>query len=400
MGLTPDSAPPDGYDAADVTAPDLPDEALSLLSIAIDVSGRCNMACRYCAEAASQPERKPMTVEVLEAAVRLLDVNAPPGARPSVRIGSGEPLLALPLLRRLHALLAESAASIDVFVTTNGTLIDDEVADWLASTGWRIKISLDGPQPIHDAWRRNRNGAPTYERVAQALRRMVRRCPERTSVAAVLCHDADPADVFEAIASLGVRRIELLPVASRPATGERDMRPTADDVTAYVEFVNGFARGAADRPEARPTLVRFEDCIRKVMGYGNCRVRCGAGRSYVCVGPDGALYPCFRFAGVERFRIGNVEGGFDKLAASAFRRGAGRAAHHRARCRTCWAAPLCGGPCFSVSEFFAAGDGTPDGLHCAYRLADARAAFKLVSRLREDSPEKLTSFLPVKLDLR
>ena len=69
-----------------------------------------------------------------------------------MRFGSGEPLLALPLLRRLAELLEQNAnpASTrpEVFITTNGTLLDEEIADWLAKTGWHIKVSLDGPAAI------------------------------------------------------------------------------------------------------------------------------------------------------------------------------------------------------------------------------------------------------------
>lgn len=400
MGIMPESSPPPGFDPKDVAPRCTGDEDQPLLSVAIDVSGRCNMACRYCAEAASLPQREPMTAEVLESAIRLLDINADLGIHPSVRIGSGEPMLAQPLLRHLHSLLKDSPAPIDVFITTNGTLIDDSMADWLASTGWRIKISLDGPQPIHDAWRRERSGQPTYERVAQAVLRMVERCPDRISVAAVLCRGANPSEVFWAIASLGIRRIELLPVAYHPVMSEQDIRPAADDVAAYVEFINEYAHVVAvDGPGTLPTLVRFEESVRNVMGYGNSVVPCGAGRSYTCVGPDGALYPCFRFVGVERYCIGDVERGFDAASVNMFRVGAGRTIHHRPRCSTCWGSSLCGGPCFAVAEFFGDGEGTPDKLHCLYKLADARAAFDLVSHLRENSMEKLMPFLPIKIDL-
>ncbi len=399
-GIRPESSPPPGFNPRDVAPRCTDDDARPLLSVAVDVSGRCNLACRYCAEAATQPRREPMTAKVLEDAIKLLDLNAPSGIRPSVRIGSGEPMLAQPLLKHLQTLLSEIPAPVDVYITTNGTLINEHVADWLASTGWRIKFSLDGPQLIHDAWRRDRDGRSTFERVIRAVLLMMERCPERISVASVLCRRADPADVFGTIAALGVNRIELLPVACRSARNEQDIRPTIDDVVAYVEFVNNYARRiAVDGPGAHPILVRFQESVRSVMGYGNSVVPCGAGRSYTCVGANGHLYPCFRFVGVEKYCIGDVERGFDTAAATVFRSGAGRASHLRPRCSTCWGASLCGGPCFAVAEFFGAGAGAPDELHCSYKLADVRAAFNLVSFLRENDIKKLVHFLPINPDL-
>jgi len=398
--ITPESEPPPGFNPLDLKIYGYTEESHSLLSVALDVSGRCNLACRYCAEAATQPKRKPMTVEVLEAAIQLLDFHARSEIPLSIRIGSGEPLLAQSLLKHLHALLEKIPSKIDVYITTNGTLIDKNVADWLADTGWRIKISLDGPMPIHDTWRHDRSGRPTYKRVVQAVDLMVERCPDRTSVASVLCRGTNPADVFNEIAALGVRRIELLPVAYQLMQNEYDIRLSAEDVNNYVDFVSYYARALAqDGAGVHPVLVRFLDSVLKVMGFGNTAVPCGAGRSYACVGPDGNLYPCFRFVGIDRYIIGNIDKGFDKAAISKFQKTVGRTFHHRPLCNSCWGASICGGPCFALAEFFGTGKGEPDRLHCQYKLADARAAFYLVSYLRETDLEKLMRFLPVKLDL-
>lgn len=399
LGITPDSQPPAGFDPEAIAPRQMPEGLQPLFSVAVDVSGRCNMACRYCFEAATLPRREPMRAEVLPQAVRLLEANATPGIRPSIRIGSGEPLLALPLLRHLQVLLADSPVPVDVFITTNGTLIDDAAAEWLASTGWRIKISLDGPRHIHDAWRRERSGLSTYERVARAIQQLVERRSDLVSVAAVLCRGADPSEVFQSIASLGVRRIELLPVACHPSRPEEEISPTPADVIAYIEFINEYARTlVSDAPGAMPVLVRFHDCVHNVMGYGNSSVPCGAGRTSVCVGPDGMLYPCFRFVGVDRYRMGDVFKGVNEASAIFFQRGAGRETEKRLPCRTCWGASLCGGPCFAVAEFTGVGEGVAANLQCLYKLADARAAFSVVRILRQQDPEKLLSFLPIDCD--
>lgn len=398
LGVLPESDPPPGFDAAVFAPRGNAEIALPLHSLALDVSGNCNLACRYCAEAASLPPRPPMAPEMVEAALRYLVRTAPPSVRPSVRLGSGEPLLALPQLRVLREFLAPVADRVDVFVTTNGTLIDEETADWLADTGWRIKISIDGPASIHDHWRRERGDRATYARVAAAVGHMQRRCPQRISAAAVLCREADPERVMTAIAALGVRRIELLPVAVRHESD--DFRPTARDVRKYVDFIEAYADDVAEHGLGdRPIMSRFEESVRNAMGFGNSAVPCGAGRSYVCAGPDGRLYPCFRFVGVDRYCLGDIEHGIDPDAATAFRRGVGRPAHHRRRCRTCWGRSFCGGPCFAVAAFFGDEECAPDDLHCLYRLADARAALCLVERLHHGDREKLLPFLPIHLDL-
>jgi uncharacterized protein len=225
--------------------------------------------------------------------------------------------------------------------------------------------------------------------VAAAAADLAARMPERFSVTAVLCRGADPAAVFAAAEALGARRIELVPVAH----GDPRVLPGRADLVRYRRFLAAYARRftAGEDP---PVLIRFEGKVRRALGYGLERVPCAAGRAFTGVAPDGALYPCFRFIGVEAFRLGTTAGGPEPERSAAFRRGAGRPWEERTDCRACWAAPLCGGPCFAVAEMFGPGEGAPLAFHCAYVRADARQAVRLVERLRRRDPERLLAFVP------
>jgi uncharacterized protein len=215
------------------------------------------------------------------------------------------------------------------------------------------------------------------------------RMPERFSVAAVLCRGADPQEVFASLAALGVRRLELVPVAHRDTA----VLPNRADVASYRRFIRGYARRLA-AGESLPALIRFEGRVRRAMGYGLQRVPCAAGRTLVGVAPDGAVYPCFRFLGVDAYRMGELGSGLDPAAAADFRHGVGRSYEERPPCLACWAAPLCGGPCFACAEMFSPAGGLPLPLHCAYVRADARAAVWLVRELQRRDPERLLAFLP------
>jgi uncharacterized protein len=388
------AAPPPGFDPRDLEPPPLPDREQPLAAVALDVAGTCNIACRYCAEAATQPRRHPMSAETLEAAWRLLfpDGRLRPGR--SIHLGSGEPLLAFHLLRQLDELIERHGGSAaegrpEVHLTTNGTLATPPVRDWLAASGWRVKISLDGPREVHDRWRVDRRGGGTWDPIAEVVADLAARMPDRFSVTAVLCRGADPAEVFAGIAGLGVRRIELVPVAHR----DPGVLPGRMDLARYRRFVNDYARRLA-AGEAPPVLIRFEGKVRRALGHGLQRVPCAAGRAFAGVAPDGSLYPCFRFIGVGEYRLGDAVTGPEPAAAAAFRQGAGRPWEGREPCPSCWAARLCGGPCFAVAEMLGPGEGRPLPLHCEYIRADARAAVWLVRHLRRRDPERLLAFLP------
>lgn len=397
-----ESNPPSGFDPDDVAPPLFTEQVWPVTALALDVAGRCNLACRYCAEAATLPRRSPMKMATLDAAVDFLLRNGGQAGNISFRLGSGEPLLAFPLLLRLAEHVQKqndsgAKRSAFVFLTSNGTLIDLEVGKWLAASKWYVKISLDGPANVHDAWRVSPNGIGTFSRIAPMVSYLAERMPERLSVTAVLCRGADPEKVFEAIGALGVIRIELVPVAHH----DRSIQPGMADIQLYEAFVQNYVdryvNQCAEKP--LPTLVRLEKYVARVMGYNNSRVSCGAGRSFLAVGPGGDLYPCFRFVGLENYRLGHLSGSLDRESSLSFQLGAGRPYDKRLPCVECWAAPLCGGPCFACSEMFGPGNGHPFELHCAYVLANARSAVQLVNRLRELDPERLLPFLSQIIDI-
>lgn len=391
------TSPPPGFDPEDAVPPTLPEGPWRISSLALDVAGRCNLACRYCFEGAKQPKRRSMSIEILEKAWHFLFSDGRAKKGTSIRLGSGEPLLAIHLLKRLAQLRNNRDESNlkdypAFFLTTNGTLANKEVREWLVSSGWYVKFSLDGPKSIHDKWRIKPNGEGTFEQVADAVVDLARRIPDRFSVTATLCRGTDPSEVFEAIGSFGVRRIELVPVVHHLDK----VLPGPAEIKEYEIFVENYARQYLESTQVSrfPILVRFANFVVRVMGYNVRSVPCDAGRSFLGVGPNGNFYPCFRFIGLEQYRMGNLMSGIDYKAAKAFQQGPGRPYEKRERCSKCWAAPLCGGPCFAVSEIFGPDNKRLMDIYCAYALADARNAVWLVNELRKHNPELLLSFLP------
>jgi uncharacterized protein len=70
---------------------------------------------------------------------------------------------------------------------------------------------------------------------------------------------------------------------------------------------------------------------------------CGAGNEYLAVSPEGVLYPCHQFVGIEDFKLGTVEEGITQGAwMERFRQ-----AHvlNKESCRNCWARYFCSGGC-------------------------------------------------------
>jgi uncharacterized protein len=152
-----------------------------------------------------------------------------------------------------------------------------------------------------------------------------------------------------------------------------------------VDYAQKLAEG-----QIVPINIRFYNRFLRVLGYKNSRFPCGAGRNFFACGPKGEIYPCFRFIGIEKYKLGDLTG-IKKELVQTFIKSSGRPYEHRETCRECWAAPLCGGPCFACADLF--GLGSPLPQFCEVTLAESEAAIWLVDFLKENNPKALITLM-------
>ncbi|MBU6999632.1 MAG: SPASM domain-containing protein [Theionarchaea archaeon] len=382
------------FDPAVVEPPSFIERDFPVTSLALDVSGTCNMNCIYCAESSTMPQRAVISNTILEKALDSF-FSWSSGVL-SIHVGSGEPLLNPSAVRTIGRRAREYEAStestrISLHLTTNGTAFTGEVVNWLREDNWVIKISLDGNSRIHNHNRKDRQGRGTYERIENYVRAL---CDIPSfSTTSVLCHETDPAEVFYAISALGVQNIELVPVAVEyPSNLSLD----EEDILNYKRFVAEYVKRIAEG-ESMPRLIRFMKKLQRVLGFGISRVPCGAGRNFLAVGPHGEFYPCFRFVGLDQYRLGDLTHGIGRERTREFALTAGRPYDARETCGKCWAAPLCGGPCFACSQLLFYRNGEPSPDYCGLVRADCEAAVWLAQTLRDEAPERLVELAGIHL---
>jgi uncharacterized protein len=277
-----------------------------------------------------------------------------------------------------------------LYLTTNGTLLNDKIKNWLMAGNWNVKISLDGNQATHDRYRVSKTGEGTYHTIKTTVNQLAKDMPERFSTTSVLCHGTDPKDVFYAIASMGVKRIEMVPIAAKKGS---KFALRKDDFEAYRRFILEYAQRIA-RGEQVPVNIRFHNRLIKTLGYGNSRVPCGAGRTFYAAGSQGEIYPCFRFVGISKYKLGDLSG-INTERVKWFTASSGRTYEQRTRCQMCWAAPLCGGPCYACADLFGSGSALPS--YCEIVKIESEAALWLSNYLRENNIERLVELMGLKV---
>ena len=137
----------------------------------------CNLDCTYCYYLekenlyAGKGRDYRMADEVLEAYIRQY-IQSQPAQNVSFAWQGGEPtLLGIPFFERVIELQKKYAngRTVDNAFQTNGTLLDDAWGEFLARNRFLIGLSVDGPEEIHDVYRVDKGGKPTFSRVMRGL---------------------------------------------------------------------------------------------------------------------------------------------------------------------------------------------------------------------------------------
>ncbi|MSP59868.1 MAG: radical SAM protein [Myxococcales bacterium] len=281
------------------------------MDVSLVLTHDCNLGCTYCY--AGEKFRKAMSLEVMD---RALDLGfADDAAKIQLSFFGGEPLLEWGRLVRATAEAEARAAAtgkkLVLTVTTNGTLLTDERAAYLAAHGFFVGLSIDGIREAHDATRPTRGGKASFDEAERGLDLL-------------LAHDAwfetisvvDPANVRHLgatvrwLAEKGVPRIALNPNFSAEWSDE-DLaaweRGYGEAAELYV------ARSLADQPLYINVIE--DKLITHVKGGYAADDKCSMGHGAVAVAPSGNLYPCERMVEEDRdpsLRIGDVFRGIDR----------------------------------------------------------------------------------------
>lgn len=345
----------------------------AVVNIALFLAQSCNLACTYCyGRGGSYGGGGLMRADTARKAVDWLMANS--GAFRKVHIGffGGEPLLNLPVLKETvdyaKAQAARHGKQVHFGITTNATLLDEEIAAYLGQENIRPLVSCDGPAEIHDRQRPFRDGQGSHLAVTAGARLLQAAFP-KLMARATLCGDTDPFTVRRGLEESGFAHCSLTlasPVllegdgmpedqAGHEAAAARMLafrRKEARDVFAAVA-------GRGLDPEHPPAGLAL--ALLSGLATGEKRhAGCGIGRGMRGVSVDGGIYPCHRFAGLEEFRLG----GLDDY------RSEGLNDYHRAvvenlpRCRSCWARYFCGGGCFYENRGRTGDMHRPDPLFC------------------------------------
>jgi len=317
-----------------------------LTSLVLNISNACNLRCRYCS--ATQVSDKPqlMSREVAEHAVDLFLDRVEDGF---VGFFGGEPLMNFDVLRHTVTYGQKQAArkgrKIRWSLTTNGTLVNDDVIAFLEEYRIPVVYSIDGYPEAHDRARQYADGRGSYRKVAENARRLLQAdLPSIWARATISFHNLDVDRVAAHLHNLGFKYIttgfaSLIDYSrNNPFShtfGEKEEAAYREGMLNLAEYVARQAQ--TDNPLYVVDLGYYVNALHNMRPR---QTACGAGKTMLAVAPDGRIYPCPRFDGMPVYELG------DALEQISHPVPFDSDQPTRTDCDDCWARYLCGGGCW------------------------------------------------------
>jgi len=374
----------------------------------------CNLDCDYCFFL-SKEQLYPgsafrMDDQVLGAYIGQLLAAHPAGAEVTFAFQGGEPtMMGLDFFEHcleLQEVHRRPGQRILNTVQTNGTLIDRRWARFLADNAFLVGVSVDGPREMHDAYRRDKGGKPTFDRVMAGLANLKDAGAEWNALTTVNAANGDHGrQVYGFLTTeLGARFIqfipivervpqELLPVAEQSGWGARNHRTilytqTGSAVTSRSVLPQQYGRFLIDvfeawvRHDVGEVFVQmFDTTLAHFLGYENAGVcvharTCG---DALALEHNGDVYSCDHFVEPDHL-VGNLADGrtlleiADSQVQQAF--GSAKLDTLPDHCRRCDVRFACNGGC-PKDRFTLTPDGEP-GLH--YLCSGYKAFFGHVDK--------------------
>jgi uncharacterized protein len=299
-----------------------------------------------------------MSAEVGKRAIDFLIRSSGNRRNLEVDFFGGEPTLNFDVVKQIvvyaRGLEKEHNKNFRFTLTTNGVLLDDAMISYINENMHNVVLSIDGRKETNDTMRKRIGGQGSYDLIVPKFQKLAEsRNQNNYYVRGTFTrNNLDFSKDVLHLAELGFKQISVEPVVGDDAM---DYTLKQEDLPfLYQEYENLATEILKSRKEGK--RFNFFHFMIDLSG-GPCVAKrlagCGAGAEYLAVTPDGDLYPCHQFTGIEEFKMGDVDSGvintekrddFDKCNVYA-----------KEDCKACWAKFYCSGGC-AANAFQTNGD--------------------------------------------
>lgn len=266
----------------------------ALFMVALD----CNMKCGYCYgdHGTYNRERALMRTDTALKALEAVDTLE------GIIFFGGEPLLNFPLIRDVVQTVHPPAC----WIITNGTVMTKEIVSWLKKYNIYVAVSIDGPEPVHNAARVFPDGSGTHATVMETVTLLKKAnipvAVETTFTKETLTQGYSVHDILEYVYTIS-STIHISPFGIvNDARYRLSLQELTDFYVQRIDFV--FDKIEKGEPINIPDITK---CISNIISPKRVQptLLCPHYAQRMTVFPNGDVYPCFLLSD-NKYACGNV----------------------------------------------------------------------------------------------
>ena len=341
-------------DVYEEVVPKLEKRAPVVKALCLHIAHDCNLKCKYCfaEEGEYHGKRSLMSYEVGKKAIDFVIEKS--GNRKNLEIDffGGEPLMNFEVVKQIVAyarsIEEEKGKKFRFTITTNGILLDDEIQEYVNANMHNVVLSIDGRKEINDIMRITANQKGSYDLIVPKFKKLAesRNQTDYYVRGTFTRNNLDFSKDVLHLADLGFKQISVEPVV---ADEKESYSIREEDLPQIYEEYEKLAIEMLERKKKGESFNFFHFMID--LTGGPCiykrLVGCGSGTEYLAVTPEGDLYPCHQFVGMEEFKLGDVDNGI--TAENTVKSFENCNVYTKPDCKKCWAKFYCSGGCTANS---------------------------------------------------
>ncbi|NLM12713.1 MAG: thioether cross-link-forming SCIFF peptide maturase [Epulopiscium sp.] len=357
-------------------------------ALCLHIAHDCNLKCKYCfaGEGEYRGHRSLMSAEVGKKAIDFLIQASQNRRNLEIDFFGGEPLMNFEVVKEIvdyaRSIEAKYNKNFRFTITTNGVLLDDEIQAYINEHMHNVVLSIDGRKEVHDRMRYTVNHKGSYDIIVPKFKKIAdSRNQTNYYVRGTFTREnLDFAKDVLHLADLGFKQVSVEPVV---APKEMSYALREEDLPMLYEQYEELAKELVRRKKEGQGFNFFHFMID--LTQGPCVAKrlagCGSGSEYLAVTPEGDLYPCHQFVGLEEFKMGNVFEGIQNLPMQKQFQACN--VYAKEECKNCWAKFYCSGGCAANAYQFHGDIHIPYKIGCELEKKRVECALYVTAKLAE-----------------
>ena len=354
----------------------------------------CNLSCKYCFSNRKK-EVKYMPIDIIEKTLLFFFETFKFTNYRIDFVSGGEPLFDKQhfkaCINRINEVNAKYNKKCVYWLVTNSINLDEDILDFLDANNFQMGISIDGPQEVHNHCRKTIEGKDTYLDVIKQIRmiinnaRISRRIKNIWALSVITSKTKSLDAIIEHHNQEKIKNMQMKVVRTNNRNYKPDyiyLKNLYSNLLDYLKLLLG-----ENNIEKFCSIMNMNDYFGKFF----CRImlhisenrRCNAGKSRFSISPEGQIFACDSFVGIDEFCLGSIFEGFN----DQYLIFQSHEVNKCNPCNKCWAKKVCGGDCMHNSYKTNKNIAVPDPDICNLNLFLIEQIIELILTMASEYPE-------------